>query len=429
MTDNINTVREPLIRIAKRGDIKRGKAVMLYTFSVLFAIVIGGIFISFIGVNPFRFYTEVFLGCFKSRIYFFGLIRTIMPLLITSIGISFAFKMKFWNIGAEGQFIIGAVCATAVGLFLADSLSHWLLITLMFVAGAVGGGVYGLITAVFKVQFGTNETLLTLMFNYIALYIVQYLTKVDGFRVEGSRPGIKVFSANAWLDQIGGIDITIIFCIVIVFAAFVYFRFTKHGYEVMIVGESQNTARYAGMNVKKIVLRTMFLSAAIIGVAGMFQASGSATGHQLTVGITGGVGWTAIIVAWLAKLNPFGILAVSVLMGILKKGSEVANSSLGVSTAVSDILQSIILFSVLAFDFFINYRVIIKPNKFTKNIKIALNKLGKNFKRCRPISADGTEIAVNNAYTDIEAKSYSVLLEDNLTVNNDNPSETQEEEK
>ncbi len=391
MKENSTSVREPFIRIAKRGDMKRGKAAALYLFSVIFAIFLGGIFIAAIGVDPIKFYVEIFSGCFKNKIYFYGLIRTIMPLLITSIGVSFAFKMRFWNIGGEGQFIIGAICATAIGLFFGDSMPHWLTILTMFLAGAVGAGIYGLITAVLKVQFGTNETLLTLMLNYIAFYIVQYLTKVDGFRVEGSRPGIKVLPVNAWLDTVGGIDVTIFFCIALVVLAFLYFRFTKHGYELSIVGESQNTARYAGMNVKKVILRTMFLSSAIIGAAGMFQVAGAATGHQLTVGITGGVGWTAIIVAWLAKLNPFGILIVSILMGILRKGSEVANSSLGVSTSVSDILQSIILFSVLAFDFFVRYKIVIKmPNKRKK-----------------------MEIAVNNAYLDIPATTVSGEEADN----------------
>lgn len=376
---NNYSVREPFVRVTKRAELSKGKTAALYAASVLFALLLGGIFITFIGQNPIKFYSEVFLGCFKNKIYFFGLTRTIMPLLITSIGVSFAFKMKYWNIGAEGQFMIGAICATAIGLFFGESLPHGIVILFMFLAGAIGAGIYGLITAIFKVKFGTNETLLTLMLNYVAYFIAQYLTKVEGFRVEGSRPGIKVFHPNAWLDQVGGIDITIFFCIAIVIAAFIYFKYTKQGYELAIVGESQNTARYAGMSVKKVILRTMFISAAIIGLAGMFQVAGAATGHQLTVGITGGVGWTAIIVAWLAKLNPLGILAVSILMGILSKGSEVANSSLGISTSVSDILQSIILFSVLAFDFFIRYKIVLRKNKKT-----------------RP------EIAVNNAYNDID---------------------------
>lgn len=414
-------IREPFIRVTKRGDIKRSKAVGLYLFSVLFALFLGGIFIMAIGSNPFAFYTEVMLGCFKNQIYFYGLIRTIMPLLITAIGISYAFKMRFWNIGAEGQFIMGAICATTIGLFFGDSLSHWLVIILMFVAGAVGAGIYGLITAFLKVQFGTNETLLTLMFNYIALYLVHYLTKVNGFRVEGSRPAIKILPVNAWLDQVGGIDITIFFCIAIVIFTFIYFKFTKQGYEVMIVGESQNTARYAGMNVKKVILRTMFISSAIIGMAGMLHVSGHATGRQLTVGITGGVGWTAIIVAWLAKLNPFGIVAVTILLSILRKGTEVANSSLGISTAVSDILQGIILFSVLAFDFFINYRIVIRPNKLTKAlepVKTFFVKLGTKIKS---IFLRKKELAVNQAY--IENEKIESVTEEESKHNIDDKNE------
>lgn len=380
MDYNIKTIREPFIRIAKRTDIASIKLIALYAGSVIAALVIGGIFVAAIGANPFTFYIEAITGCFKNKIYFMGLLRLIYPLVITSIGVSIAFKMKYWNIGAEGQFIMGAIAATTVGLFLGEALPHWLVIVVMFIAGAIGGGLYGLITAVFKVNFGTNETLLTLMFNYIALYIIVILTKTDGFRVVGSRPEIQTLPSNAWLDTVAGTDITIFICILIVVFFFIYFKYTKQGYELAIVGESQNTARYAGMNVKKIIIRTMFISSAVIGIAGMFHVAGSATGHKLTDSVTGGVGWTAIIVAWLAKLNPIGVLIVAILMSILAKGCAVAQSTLGLPTAVSEILQGIILFSVLAFDFFIRYKIVIRKNK-----------------KLRP------EIAVNNAFNDTAA--------------------------
>lgn len=393
---NENKVREPFIRVAKRADMPVGKLILLYAGSVLAALVIGGIFVSAVGANPFSFYIEVMTGCFKNKIYFMGLLRTIFPLVITSIGVSIAFKMKYWNIGAEGQFIIGAICATTAGLFLGEMLPHWLVMVLMALAGAIGGGLYGLITAVFKVKFGTNETLLTLMLNYVALYVVYILTKTQGFRVEGSRPDIKALPANAWIDTIGSVDITIIICVLIVALAFVYFKYTKQGYELAIVGESQNTARYAGMNVKKIILRTMFLSAAVIGIGGMLHVAGSATGHKLTAGVTGGVGWTAIIVAWLAKLNPIGVFIVAILMSILSKGCDVAQSTFGLPTAVSEILEGIILFSVLAFDFFVRFKIVIRKTDKTKKL----------------------ELAVNNAYNDISANKNSEKEVDGNDNNN-----------
>ena len=154
-------------------------------------------------------------------------------------------------------------------------------------------------------------------------------------------------------------DASLLVAVLLVVLCYFYFKRTKHGYEISIVGDSINTAKYAGMNVPKIIIRTMFLSAAFIGIAGMFQVSGIATSYRLSTGITGGVGWTGVIVAWLSKLNPVGILVTSVLMCILSRGSGVAESMFNISPAVSSILQGIILFAVLAADFFINYKVVL----------------------------------------------------------------------
>ncbi len=176
------------------------------------------------------------------------------------------------------------------------------------------------------------------------------------------RPDFKVLPDNAWLYEVNiagvKVDISLFVALILVALIFVYFNYMKQGYEISVVGDSQNTARYAGMSVKKIIVRTMFISAGIAGLAGMLQVSGSATSHTLADGITGDVGFTGITVAWLAKLNPVGILVVSALMGILQKGTAVAESAFSISSAASEILQGIILFSVLAADFFIRYRIV-----------------------------------------------------------------------
>lgn len=165
------------------------------------------------------------------------------------------------------------------------------------------------------------------------------------------------------------VDVSLIIAIVLVIFSFVYFRYTKRGYEISVVGDSRNTARYAGMNVNKIVVRTMFLSSAIVGIAGMLHVSGSATGHMLSEGITSDVGWTGIIVAWLAKLNPFGILIGSVLMGILEKGAAVAESTFNISSSTSEILEGVILFAILAADFFIRYKIVWNGKKAKGEVK------------------------------------------------------------
>ena len=178
------------------------------------------------------------------------------------------------------------------------------------------------------------------------------------------RPDFKKLPENAWMYnmEIGGVvfDISLIIALILVVVFFIYFKKSKQGYEISVIGDSQNTARYAGMNVKKIIYRTLFISGAVIGLAGMFQASGLATSYTLADGITSDVGWTGITVAWLAKLNPVGILITSCLMGILQKGSAVAESAFKISSSASSVLQGIILFTVLAADFFTRYKIVIR---------------------------------------------------------------------
>lgn len=358
--------KKTLFHIAKRGDLPLWKSALLYACAVLLAIVAGGLFVMSMGVNPFDYYGTLITGCFNNAINLKNLLLIMTPLLITSLGVSVAFKMKFWNLGANGQFIAGAVSATAVALLLGNALPQWLTLLILFLAGAIGGGLYGLLPAVFHVKFGTNESLLTLMLNYIAVYLLAYFKNLVFFRKvtetgELLRPDFKTLPENAWMYsfKIGGVTVeaSLIVALALVVFVFIYFRYTKQGYEVSVVGDSHNTALYAGMHVSKIVLRTMFLSAALAGVAGMLQVTGSATTHTLSEGITADVGWTGVIVAWLAKLNPVGILVTTFLMSILQKGSAVAESAFKIPSASSAILQGIILFTVLAADFFIQYKI------------------------------------------------------------------------
>lgn len=361
-----NGGREPLFNLVKRVEMTRGQTFLLNVGAVLIAVAAGGILIACIGINPFTFYGTVIAGCFQSALSIKSLIRIIVPLLIASLGVIPAFRMKFWNIGGEGQFIMGSVFASAIALFFPANFPHWLLMAFMALAGLLGGGLWAVIPAVFKCRFGTNETLLTLMLNYIALYVVQYLR--DGpWRdpAAGGFPKIAKFPQNAWLDQLFGLDISWIVAVALVIFMSIYMKRTKHGYEIAVVGESINTARYAGMNVTAVIIRTMFLSGAIAGLGGMLQVSGEATSHTLSMGIASGVGFSAIIVVWLAKLSPMATVAVAVLIGMLEKGCGVAQSTYGLSSAVSDILQGIILFTVLGAMFFTGYRIVWRKNNAT----------------------------------------------------------------
>ncbi len=353
--------KEPLLRVVKKSELSTGKTIGLTLMALLLAIVAGGLFILAIGQNPFKVYGAIVKGAWRSKLAIRGTIKIAIPLLIASLGITPAFQMKFWNIGAEGQIIMGGIFASYFALFF-DHLPHGLLLLIMFIAGMVGGGLWGLIPAYFKTKFGTNETLFTLMLNYIALYTIKFLTEGPWRDPESSGfPKIASFTENARLDQIFGIHAGWLIGLILVIVVFIYIRFTKHGYEISVVGESVNTARYAGMNVKKIVMRTMFISGAICGIAGMTQVSGAA--YTLGEGIAGGVGFTAITVAWLSKLNPLVILIVTVLFSMLEKGCSVMQSTFGLSAAASGVLQGIILFFVLAFDFFTRYRFILRKGR------------------------------------------------------------------
>lgn len=372
MENNVNistaqkvTSKEPAIRIAKRTELSKKQTFLLRLFSVVLALIAGGLFLLCIGQNPFEAYGTIVSGAFRSTMAIQATVKIAIPLLISSLGVTLAFKMKFWNIGAEGQIIMGAIFASYFALY-CDTMPHWLLITAMFIAGVVGGGIWGLIPAIFKAKFGTNETLFTLMLNYIALNLIIFLR--DGPWADpnsGGYPKIARFTDNAQLDQVFGVQIGWIIALALMVFVFVYLKFTKRGYEISVVSESHATARYAGMNPKKIMLVTMFLSGGVCGIAGMVQATGS--DMTLATSVAGGVGFTAIIVAWLAQLSPLGILVVSVLFSVLEKGSSVMQSTYGVSSYCSDVLQGIILFFVLGVEFFVRYKFI----RRTKNKEVA----------------------------------------------------------
>ena len=359
-----NSSHEPLVRIEKRKELDQKQAVLLRIGALLLAIIVGGLFIAAMGKNPFQAYALIIKGAFVGgrRNPFSSIQATVIkwvPLLITSLGLSFAFKMKFWNIGAEGQIMMGAIFTGYFAIFHSD-WPRYILIPVMFVAGIIGGGLWALIPAIFKVKFGTNETLFTLMLNYVATYIIVYLESGPWQGTKGYA-SVSRYAQNALLPKFGGIHIGWIIAAVLTVIVAVYFSKTKQGYEISVVGESPATAKYAGMSVTKIILRTMFISGAVCGLAGMIQSTGY--DNTLTTGVTGGVGWTGIIVAWLAQLQPIMIAIVSALFAILQKGSTLMQSTLGISSFAADVLQSIILFFVLGSEFFVRYKFAFKKGE------------------------------------------------------------------
>lgn len=369
MSDNAAKTKrhgEPLFRVVKREELTGLRAAAVYAAALLAALIAGGIFLIAIGKPPLEIYAGIVKKSLSSSIYFRQTVEKAVPLLITTLGVLIAFKMKFWNIGGEGQVIAGAICATFFTIYF-PNLPHAVLIVLMLAAGFVGGGLWGLIPAYFKSRYGTNETLFTLMLNYIALYFIKFFAEGPWKDKEAGFPMIKSFDKNAWLDTVFGIHIGWIIALLLAAFVFVYLNRTKHGYEIAVVGESENTARYAGMNVRRIVMRTMFISGAVCGIAGVVHAAG--VSHQLSDGVAGGVGFTAIIIAWLSRLNPIVSVFVSFMFAVLEKGCSAIQDKFGLATAVSDILQGIILFFVLGFDFFIRYKPVFGRSKNHAEIK------------------------------------------------------------
>lgn len=346
-----------MIKIIKREDVDKKFTTIIRISAVLFSLIFAGMFIAFIGYNPVKVFTQMFFGAVGTHMRLQETINKVTPLVITSLGMLVAFKMKFWNIGGEGQITMGALGASFIALNYGDKIHKLPLIISMIVASVVFGGIWALIPAIFKVKFGTNETIFTLMLNYIAIKIVQYLQfgpwkdpAATGF------PKIPTFNQNAVLPQIFGVHIGIIMAMVLLIFIYVFIKYTKKGYEIQVVGESMNTAKYAGMNVNFIILFAITLSGGLCGLAGMVQAS--AMEKTLSYTLSAGYGYTAIITTWLSNLKPNYILLTSIAFAILLQGGTFVQVSMQIPSAVSGMIQGIILFFVLGSEFFIKYKLV-----------------------------------------------------------------------
>jgi len=349
--------KTPLIRLAKRDALPKQKIWAIRAGSFVAAILIGALIFLLLGHNPVDAYGTIISGSLAKKTAIRQTVKIAIPLLGTALAIAPCFKMRFWNIGAEGQITAGAMAASYFALYWADTLPSAPLLLVMMVAGALFGGLWALIPAFFKARWGTNETLFTLMMNYIIIGIVRWL---QGGPWEG-RPGsqmIPMFDNAAVLPKVFGVHCGWIIVLILTVLMYIYMNHTKHGYEIAVIGESENTARYAGMNVGHIVMRTMFISGAISGIVGFIVASGADT--TLYAGVAAGVGFTAITVAWLAQLNPFAMIGISALLAILEKGADTLQTRMTIPVSISDIITGIFLFCMLGCEFFINYRLIVR---------------------------------------------------------------------
>ena len=347
----------PLIRLAKRDSMDPRKVWAIRLGSILIALLLGSLVILITGNNPFTAYGTMISGALGKKTAIRQTVKIAVPLLGCALAIAPCFRMRFWNIGAEGQITAGAIAATYFGLYWVDKLPSVLLLIVMALAAALAGGIWGLIHAFFKAKWNTNEKLFTLMMNYSIIGVVSWL---QGGPWEG-RPGSQIipqFDRAACLPKVFGVHCGWIIVLVLVVFIFIYMRYTKHGYEIAVIGDSINTARYAGMNVGRIMMRTMLLSGAISGIVGFIVVSGA--NGTLYNGVADGVGFTSITVAWLSQLNAFAMIVISMMLAVLSKGAETLQTQLSVPASISDIITGLLLFCMRGCEFFINYRLIFR---------------------------------------------------------------------
>ena len=349
------SVREPLFHIEKQDGLASWKAWLIRGGAVLFALVVSGIVSAvLIKANPFEFFAMIFDGNFGGTLRIQILLRDTALLLGVSIAIVPAFRMRFWNLGANGQVLIGCLATTACMFYMHGKVPQGLMYVCMILASVVAGAVWAVLPAIFKAFFKTNESLFTLMMNYIAQGLVVYFLNIWA---KDNPTGQLDPIWDGMFPQLGNQYVLPILVVAVLTALmFVYLQFSKQGYEISVVGESENTARYVGINVKKVIIRTMIISGVVCGIMGLLL-SGFINGN-VSRDMVDNRGFTAILVAWMSKFNPLVMIGVSFFVVFMDRGVIQAGRHFGVTNdAYADIITGIIFFFVIGCEFFIGYRL------------------------------------------------------------------------
>ena len=363
-TKDVKHNREPLFHLVKRIEMKWWQAWLVRIAAIVLAMLLLGV-ISMVLTkeNFFKIYETMYRGTFGkletgSTVMLWKFLQKTAILLGLSLAVTPAFKMKFWNCGAEGQALVGGLASMICMIELGEVLPYPLLLLVIFVTSTLAGAIWGVLPALFKAQYNTNETLFTLMMNYVATQIIKYYLYIKG---GGSNKIEPVDYGN--LPVIGNNEyaLNVILVLVITVLLFIYMNYSKHGYEISVVGESQNTARYIGINVKKVIIRTMIISGAMCGVVGMLLVAG--TNHSIDTNTVGGQGFTAIMVSWLAQFNPFVMIFMSALVNFLNLGSAKVADSCGLNSSYADISVGIVILFVVGCEFFIRYKIKFRQSK------------------------------------------------------------------
>ena len=352
-----------LFHISKRDTLPISKALLIRGGILLLALVFCGLVTTLLtGQDPIAVYRTILKGAFGSPRRIGVTFRNVAVLLGISLAVTPAFKMRFWNIGAEGQTIIGCLATTTCMILLGGKVPHALLIVISLAAALLAGAIWGFLPAFFKAKWNTNETLFTLMMNYIAMQLTSYFIIVWEVPKGAGKIGIINQDTRAgWLPEVGNSYLLPILIVgLMTVLMYVYLQYSKHGYEIAVVGESQRTASYAGIKVDRVIIRTMVLSGALCAMMGFIMTAG--IDHTLTTTIVNSRGFTAVMVSWMSKFNPFIMIASSLLLVVMSRGASEISTAFSLNQSFADILTGFILFFIIATEFFITYKVSLRKS-------------------------------------------------------------------
>lgn len=354
----MNEKKEPLFHVVKRGQVPVKTVWIIRATAIVLAMVVCAFLtMAVTGDNPIKVYASMIFGAFGSARKTWVTFQNLAILLMISLALTPAFRMRFWNIGGEGQVLIGGLACAACMIKLGDKLPNAVVIILMIISSMLAGAIWGLIPAFFKAKWNTNETLSTLMMNYIATQLVAFYTVVWEVPKGSGKIGIiNQDSQVGWLPELGNkYLLSIIVALIITAVFYFYFYYSKQGFEISVVGESEKTARYIGIKVEKVIIRTMAISGATCGLAGLMLVG--AINHTITTTLAGGLGFTAVMVSWLAKFNPVSMIFTSFIIIFMDRGASEISTTFGLNQSFADIMTGILLFFIIGCEFFIAYKL------------------------------------------------------------------------
>jgi simple sugar transport system permease protein len=350
------------LALEKRDSKSRKMAILVPILSLVISFALGAIVLALAKANPARTYYEMFRGAFGSPTKVQYTISKTIPILLCGLAVGIAFRLKFWNIGAEGQYVSGVIGITWVMQFW-TFLPDWMVLPTGMVVGILFGAIWGGIPGILKAQWNVDETLVTLMMNYIAIGFAEYLY-INAWKAPRGNMGTVKYPEFAWLPRIWGkVHSGIYFALVLVVILWFVLYKTRWGFELNMIGKNPRAARCQGVSIKRNIILAMLLSGGIAGLAGVIDSA--AVTHCLTKGVDSGYGFTGIIIAWMSGLNPFASIIFSVIMAALDTGADALQISLKLPSAMGEVLQGLILIPLLAGSIFTDYRLVSirRPNQ------------------------------------------------------------------